>query len=145
MTIYGYNGGSCSGPDAHDGCSYVYATIDANNHGRHYYEMGSGCSSYTHGGWWNNPGTFTGSNAPTNTGSWDGYGGCQSSYSWNSGSGSHLCNDDAAYELWQATNGPQDAWNFSVSQGSSKSGSANFSCECSGSKCSGDWGSPNCH
>jgi len=94
----------------------------------------------------------SGSTAGGATGSWDGQGGCQSGYSWSSDNNAHLCNDDAAYELWQAKNGSMNTqyggnYNFwwGTSQGASGWGSAftsvgDFSCDYP----SGDWNTPNC-
>lgn len=85
------------------------------------------------------------------TGANDGTGGCQTAYSWDSGSGSHLCNDDAAYELYQAKWGTTDQGSFAITNQSSHcrgslcgSSPSNFACNCAGSACSGDWNTPNC-
>jgi len=83
-------------------------------------------------------------------------GGCGTPYNWDSGGYDHLCNDDAAYELWETKGG-----STSSSQGNSISfqwygashcrGSAcgqspsYFACDCQTfNGCSGDWNTPNC-
>ncbi|HEX9102693.1 MAG TPA: hypothetical protein VF997_10840 [Polyangia bacterium] len=123
------------------GCSWK-TVISANNHGRDYSQLGFDCS--TQGGWQYNG--IDGSTAGSSTGWWDGQGGCQTAYSWSSSSNAHLCNDDAAYELWEAKYGPQDNVGFSVYDGSWCRGSAcgsspsTFSCNYP----NGDWNTPNC-
>jgi hypothetical protein len=130
--------------------------IDANNHGRHATDSGMNYDCYSQGGWvWN--GTITGGTAGSATGNYDGQGGCQTSYNWNSGGYDHLCNDDAAYELWQAKNGGLG------SNGNYGTGGASltfqyrgpgwgghgsdpwYACNCGGfNGCNNDWNTPNC-
>jgi len=92
-----------------------------------------------------------GETSGSQTGNNDGTGGCQTAYSWDSGSGSHLCNDDAAYELFQAVHGTTDQSTFAIgNQGSHCRGSlcgsspSNYACNCANGACSGDWNTPNC-
>jgi hypothetical protein len=123
-------------------CSWVFA-IDANNHGRHATDSGMGYDCYSNGGWYWNV-TIDGSTAGDASGAYDNQGGCQTGYSWSSSNWAHLCNDDAAYELWQAKYGSADNINFSASLscwGSLTKGSpSTFSC----SYPNGDWNTPNC-
>ena len=74
-------------------------------------------------------------------------GGCNSGYNWDTPPG-HECNDDAAYELWQAKEGTTetslgDMNNFNW--GADANG-RNFACQCgaSSNSCSGDWNGPSC-
>ena len=104
------------------------------------------------------------------SGSGDNTGGCQTAYSWNSGGYDHLCNDDAAYELWETKVG--QAWtnhgspNVGPGDPNSVHGDAigfqwygpshcrgdacgqspsYFACDCQTfNGCSGDWNTPNC-
>jgi len=134
-----------------NGSSYAWVlAVVANNHGRAPSQLGYDC--YSNGGWYNPGTTISGSTAASNTGSNDGQGGCTSAYSWYSNSNAHLCNDDAAYELWQAKSGSmttpygdQNGFHWSSSQGASGWGSSftsvsAFSCNYPG----GDWNTPNC-
>ncbi len=95
--------------------------------------------------------TVTGETTSNLTGANDGTGGCQTAYDWDSGSGSHLCNDDAAYELYQAVHGTTNQANFAVTGQSSHcrgslcgSSPSNYACNCANGACSGDWNTPNC-
>jgi hypothetical protein len=89
-----------------NGSAYTWVlAVDANNHGRHATDSGMGYHCYSNGGWYGAGTTISGSTAGSATGSWDGQGGCQTAYSWSSNNNAHLCNDDAAYELWQAKSG----------------------------------------
>jgi hypothetical protein len=138
-------------------------TINACNHGP--------CPSG--GGWahscaspntnWFSSASVNGSTTTNDDGANDGQGGCQTAYNWDSGNGSHLCNDDAAYEMWQSNNGNQNSptgftlttkaccegdccgsWCSSYSCPSTK-GSSHYACNCANnSGCSGDWATPNC-
>ena len=58
--------------------------------------------------------TITGEVQGSLTGNNDGTGGCQTAYNWDSGSGSHLCNDDAAYELYQTVHGATNQSGFGI-------------------------------
>lgn len=124
-----------------NGSPYWIYAINANNHGRSASELSYEC--YSQGGWvWN--GYVSGSTANGATGNWDGAGGCQTSYNWDSGGWDHLCNDDAAYELWQAKSGSQY-----TSQGDYISftwnNTGHFACACQNNGgCDGDWNTPNC-
>ena len=123
-------------------CNWVFA-IDANNHGRHATDSGMSYNCYSNGGWyWNT--TINGSTASGATGSYDNQGGCQTGYSWSSSNNAHLCNDDAAYELWQAKYGPQNPISFSTgyvaSSGGAGTSPTNFSCNYP----DGDWNTPSC-
>jgi hypothetical protein len=110
--------------------------------------MGYDCQ--TSSNWYYNTG-FNGETTTNLTGAGDGTGGCQTAYNWDSGIGSHLCNDDAAYELFQSANHPNyPNSSFAVyNQGSHCDGDlcgqspSNYSCGYSGSL-SGDWNTPNC-
>ena len=131
--------------------------IVANNHGRSPSQLNYDC--YSNGGWFNGV-VENGSTAGNNTGSGDGQGGCQTAYSWDSGGYDHLCNDDAAYELWQAKAGGQwtyqgfengDAIGFQWYGGSWCDGVAcgqspsYFACDCQTfGGCAGDWNTPAC-
>lgn len=131
--------------------------IDANNHGRDPSQLGYDC--YSNGGWFSGV-VLNGSTAGGVTGSGDGQGGCQTAYNWDSGGYDHLCNDDAAYELWQAKQGGQwtyqgfengDAIGFQWYGGSWCDGNncgqspSYFACDCqSFNGCSGDWNTPAC-
>ncbi len=95
--------------------------------------------------------TITGEVQGGVTGNNDGTGGCQTAYNWDSGSGSHLCNDDAAYELYQTVHGATNnvgwgIWNQASHCRGSDCGQSpsNFACNCAGSACDGDWNTPNC-
>ncbi len=125
-------------------CSWVRRIV-ANNHGRGPWDSGMGFDCSSQGGWQYNG--IDGSTAGGADGQWDGQGGCQTGYSWSSNNYAHLCNDDAAYELWEAKFGPQDNINFWVGSGQGASGwgsgykdFGNFSCDYP----SGDWNTPNC-
>jgi len=83
------------------------------------------------------------------TGANDGTGGCQSPYNWDSGVGSHLCNDDAAYELYQTVHGTTAAAGFAITGQSSHCrgdlcGASPSSYSCGANNDSGDWNTPNC-
>jgi hypothetical protein len=126
-----------------NGSPFWIMAVSANNHGRSYSDSGMGYGCYSNGGWFYNPNT-SGSTAGGATGNWDGAGGCQTSYNWNSGGWDHLCNDDAAYELWQAKSG-----SWQTSQGDQTgfvwTSNAHFACACqNNSGCDGDWSAPNC-
>jgi hypothetical protein len=134
-----------------NGSSYTWVlAIVANDHGRAPSQLNYDC--YSNGGWYSAGTTITGSTAGGADGANDGQGGCQSAYSWSSNNNAHLCNDDAAYQLWQAKQGTMNT---------SLGGNVNFSwrgapSHCDGSFCgpspstfscnypSGDWNTPNC-
>jgi hypothetical protein len=128
--------------------------INACNHGTCYNgsaDPGMGYDCATQSGWYYNTGE-NGSTAGGVTGAGDGANGCQSAYSWDSSaSSSHLCNDDAAYELYQSNNHPNyPNASFQIyNQGSHCDGDAcgsspsNYSCGFGGSD-TGDWNTPNC-
>lgn len=127
-------------------CSWVERIV-ANNHGRGPWDSGMGYDCASQGGWQYNG--IDGSTAGGATGGWDGQGGCQTGYSWSSNNYAHLCNDDAAYELWEAKVGPQSNTGFWVNGSSNPPASGwgsgykdfgDFSC----SYPSGDWNTPNC-
>lgn len=95
----------------------------------------------------------TGESSGNTTGSNDGTGGCQTAYDWDSGSGSHLCNDDAAYELYQSVHGTTNQSGWAITGQISKcdgdfpacgQSPSNYGCNCAGSTCSGDWNTPTC-
>ena len=95
--------------------------------------------------------TVSGATTSSLTGANDGNGGCQTAYNWDSGSGQHLCNDDAAYELYQTVHGTTNQANFAITNQSSHcrgstcgQSPSNFACNCAGGACSGDWKTPNC-
>ncbi len=121
-------------------CSWVLVQ-DACNHGTCYANMGYEC--YSNGGWFYNA-TINGETSSSTSIS----GGCQTPYNWNSGGYNHLCNDDSAYELWQAKNGSKGGPNY----GTSGDGTHfqyydghHFACDCgSFSGCDGDWSVPSC-
>jgi len=129
---------------------YWQQAIYANNHGRGAYDSGMGydCYSWNGGGWYQYGVHLSGSTAGSATGNWDGQGGCQTGYNWNSGGYDHLCNDDAAYELWQGKGGGWTGWSNSGPQDNIDFKWYNgyyFSCNCgSFGGCSGDWNSPSC-
>ena len=107
---------------------------------------------------WFQYGVQNGSTVTGVTGSGDGAGGCQTAYNWDSGGYDHLCNDDAAFELWQAKDGSQwtylgfengDAIGFQYYGAGScaaefcGSSPAHFACDCQTfGGCSGDWNTP---
>lgn len=142
---------------------YWQLAISANNHGRAYNASGMGydCYSWNGGGWFQYGVSLSGSTASTNTNSGDGQGGCQTAYNWNSGGYDHLCNDDAAYELWQTKNGNQGSNSVTGTSGGNLtfqyygaghcdgdacgSNPASYACNCgSFNGCSGDWNTPIC-
>jgi hypothetical protein len=98
--------------------------------------------------------SLTGSTTGNTTNANDGYGGCSTAYSWSSGGNNHLCNDDAAYEMWQAGNGNQGAgttgwigtYNGFCEGSLCKSGSpAHYACtESNNGGSVGSWNTPNC-
>jgi len=108
------------------------------NHGRCYNgdSMGFNCGSYG----WSTGASLTGE-ANSNTTAVSG--GCATPYNWNSGGYDHLCNDDAAYELWQAKDARWD-----TSHGDNISfvwyDAGEFACNCQNTGCDGDWNRPNC-
>jgi hypothetical protein len=124
---------------------YWQMAISANNHGRGYNGSGMGYRCYSGASAWKQYGaSVSGSTAGDSTGAWDGQGGCQSPYSWNSGGYDHLCNSDAAYELWQ---GKEATW--ATSRGNDTTftwdGPGNYACNCNNNNdCDGDWTRPNC-
>lgn len=135
-----------------DESTYTWVlAINANNHGRAYNGSYMSYDCYSNGGWFYNA-TISGSTATGATGAYDGLGGCQTAYSWSGSNNQHLCNDDAAYELWQAKDGSMNTrfggnlnFNWSSSQGasgwgSSFSGVSAFACNYP----SGDYNTPNC-
>lgn len=118
------------------------------------------CYSWNGGGWFQYGVQQNGETQGNVTGSGDGTGGCQTAYNWDSGGYDHLCNDDAAYELWQAKDGSQwtyqgfengdaigfqyygSGWCRGVLCGSSP---AHYACDCQTyDGCAGDWNTPNC-
>jgi len=123
---------------------YWQFAISANNHGRAYNNSGMGYQCYSGASAWQWAQGVTGSTAGDASGSYDGQGGCQTPYNWNSGGYDHLCNSDAAYELWQGKEGTQ--W---TSRGDYMSftwdGPGNYACNCNNNNdCDGDWSRPNC-
>jgi hypothetical protein len=118
------------------------------------------CYSWNGGGWFQYGVQNNGETQSGVTKSGDGTGGCQTAYAWDSGGYDHLCNDDAAYELWQAKDGSQwtyqgfengDAIGFQYYGSGFCRGSlcgsspAHFACDCQTfGGCSGDWNTPNC-
>jgi hypothetical protein len=128
--------------------------ISACNHGTCPSSMSQDCYSWNGGSNIYTVGTtMTGEDQGSPTGNGDGTGGCQTSYSWDSGSGSHLCNDDAAYELYQTVHGTTNQSGWAITGQSSHcdgdfpacgQSPSNYACNCAGSACSGDWNTPNC-
>ena len=123
--------------------------------------MSADCYSWNGGGWFQYGVQQNGETQGKVTGSGDGTGGCQTAYNWDSGGYDHLCNDDAAYELWEAKLGSQwtymgfengDAIGFQYAGSGYCRGSlcgsgspAHFACDCQTfSGCSGDWNTPVC-
>jgi hypothetical protein len=139
-----------AGSGTFNGLGWVFA-ISACNHGDCYNNGAVHYDCSTESSWYYNT-SVTGESSTALTGANDGTGGCQTAYNWDSGSGSHLCNDDAAYELWQSANHPGVApTNFAVTNQASHcdgdlcgQSPSNFACNCAGSACSGDWNTPNC-
>jgi len=141
--------------------------INACNHGTCYNESSSPSmyyDCYTEStGWYYNAGINGGTGGQSGTGSSytgggqatgsnDGAQGCQTAYSWNSGNGSHLCNDDAAYELFEANHPNYPNLSFwAPNQGSHCDGDtcgsspSNFTCGGGSYSPSGDWNTPNCN
>ena len=129
-------------------CSWVSAQ-NACNHGRCAGESGMGYNCYSSGGWFLNA-TINGETRHNSTGV---SGGCQTPYNWNSGGYDHLCNDDAAFELWQAKNGSQGNGTYGTGgdglhfqwYGSSTKGHSHFACNCgSFGNCDNDYGRAYC-
>jgi hypothetical protein len=123
--------------------------------------MRADCYSWNGGGWFQYGVQQNGETQGGVTGSGDGTGGCQTAYAWDSGGYDHLCNDDSAYELWEAKLGSQwtykgfengDAIGFQYAGSGSCRGSlcgsgspAYFACDCQTfNGCSGDWNTPAC-
>jgi hypothetical protein len=113
---------------------------NACNHGRCYNGsgMGQNCGSYG----WNAGGGWL--NGETNSNTTAVSGGCATPYNWNSGGYDHLCNSDAAYELWQAKDARSD-----TSRGNELSftwdNAGNYACNCNNNNdCDGDWNRPGC-
>jgi len=112
------------------------------NHGRCYNGSGMGyhCSSSGRASASGN--SLTGE---TNSNTTAVSGGCATPYNWNSGGYDHLCNSDAAYELWQGKEG-----RYNTSRGDHYSftwdnGGGNYACNCNNnSDCDGDWKRPGC-
>lgn len=139
--------------NANPNVGYWVTEINACNHGTCPGASGISydCYGWNGGGWFSSV-AVNGSTAGGADGWWDGQGGCQTAYNWDSGSGSHLCNDDAVGEMYGIDNGTQvDSVNFSYQVNGHCRGSlcgggspAHYACECSGGKCSGDWNTPNC-
>jgi hypothetical protein len=139
---------------------YWQQAIYANNHGRGPYDSGMGydCYSWNGGAWYQYGVLISGSTAGGADGNYDGQGGCQTAYNWDSGGTDHLCNDDAAYELWQGKGGGYTgwswsgyydnldfAWNNGYTDSSGWHPKYNFACNCgSFYGCSGDWNTPSC-
>jgi len=129
---------------------YWQLAIYANNHGRGAYDSGMGfdCYSWNGGGWYQYGVHLSGSTAANATGNGDGQGGCQTAYNWDSGGYDHLCNDDAAYELWQGKGGGWTGWSYSGNGNNIDFKWYNgnyFACNCgSFGGCSGDWSTPSC-
>jgi len=127
--------------------SYTWVLAqNACNHGRCYNGSGMGYNCYSNGGWF----YWTTINGETNSNNTSISGGCRTPYDWDSGGYDHLCNDDAAYELWQAKSGSLstaygDGYSFKWFNGSSSKGNSYFACNCSSfNGCDNDWGRPSC-
>jgi hypothetical protein len=136
-----------------NGSSYWDLYVDACNHGRCAYDG----LTYANGRWgtagwiWNNRVDSLWLQSPDQNNSGTGVNGaCQTSYNWYSGSGSHLCNDDAAYESWQMDRGFADTsrawstttWNYKytsyyVFSCTKNDSTARYACDCS--NCYRDW------
>jgi hypothetical protein len=119
---------------------------DACNHGRCWWGggMGYGCDAYG----WNSGGAsiFPEENGDGNGAGTAVGGGCWTPYNWNSGGYDHLCNSDAAYEIWQAKNA---RWNTDRGDYYSftwDNGGHNYACNCNNNNdCDGDWKAPGCY
>ena len=111
-------------------------------------EMNYKCTSTT-SNWVTNPSITTESHGGSSIG-----GGCLTEYGWNSSDNDHLCNDDAAYEIWQAKNGTiggttrdtnGNGNNFvytatGVTSNPSWEGTSHWACNCShNAHCDNDW------
>jgi len=109
------------------------------NHGRCPGNLSYNC--YSAGGWFYYASYI---NGDTNSNNVAISGGCGTPYNWNSGGWDHLCNDDAAYELWQAKSGSE--WTSQGDRYSFKwNNTGHFACACSNNGgCDGDWNTPNC-
>jgi hypothetical protein len=133
-------------------CSWVLAQ-EACNHGRCAYDGGMGYNCYSNGGWFFNA-TINGETYGDHGGGTSISGGCATPYNWDSGGYDHLCNDDAAYELWQAKNGSagnNGVWGTGGGSitfqwyGSSTKGNSHFACDCqSFGNCDNDYGRAYC-
>ena len=82
--------------------------VDACNHGRCAYDfMTYGGARWGNASWiYNNEVDTLSLQSPNSDNSGTGVNGaCGTPYNWDSGNGSHLCNDDAAFEVWQMDTG----------------------------------------
>jgi len=152
----------CEWNAASNSCSWNLA-INACNHGRCFNEGGMSYQCYSNGGWYANA-TISGETGSDQNGGGAGEtnGGCATGYNWDTPPG-HECDDDAAYELWQAkaNTGTTQAWDGTLGQAinvaSTPQGDANnfnwvdsnghnYACNCSASSngCDGDWQGPAC-
>jgi hypothetical protein len=128
---------------------YWQIAIVANNHGRGPWDDGMSAQCWSGGGSFNEV-HLSGSTAPGATGANDGYGGCQTPYDWNSGDYDHLCNDDAAYELWQGKRGNTGSNSVYGTGGGNitfqyYNGGRYHACNCgSFNGCDNDWSQPSC-
>jgi hypothetical protein len=146
---------SQSGPGGNGGTYTCPAGTSAGGSYNNWHDSCWGSAHYYSGG-----ASVNGATDGNQTGANDGYGGCQTAYNWDSGSGSHLCNDDATYEMWQVNNGNQNSpTTFKYSTGACCEGDCcgswcsmpscpgskgvTYACNCAGA-CSGDWATPNC-
>jgi hypothetical protein len=126
-----------------DGWASYGIALNSCNHGRCYYDSGMSYQCYSTGGPFYYGSNISGEANSQYGGGTNIGGACLTPYSWNSGGYNHLCNDDAAYELWQAKSGSQ--W---TSQGDGYSfvwyANANYACNCNNTGCDGDWSRPYC-
>jgi hypothetical protein len=91
-----------------NGNQYWSMYEDACNHGRCPWNgLTYATARWANSGWqWSNQVDFVYAESVNQDQTGGGYisGACTTGYSWNSGGGSHLCNSDAAYEIWQIDN-----------------------------------------
>jgi hypothetical protein len=139
-----------------NGSPYWSMYVDACNHGRCAWDgLTYATARWGNAGWiWNNESDTMWLQSPNQDVTGTGIGGaCQTSYSWNSGGGSHLCNDDSAFEIWQMDNAgntnngtyhawSQATWNYSYTSYytfscTTNDSTARYACDCA--NCYRDW------
>ncbi len=139
-----------------NGSPYWSMYVDACNHGRCAWDgLTYATGRWGNAGWvWNNEvdSLWLQSRNADNSGTGVN-GACQTSYNWNSGGGSHLCNDDSAFEIWQMDTGgatsnatysawSQATWNYKYTSYYSwdcttDDSTAQYACDCA--NCYRDW------